>query len=99
MATKKKQVTLRQRLRLDAEKKLDVLINSMLHAGERVVEEHDTGIDPALLMQLASQPQHGKTLRNDLITKLANEKEAALEKLYNSQLDLIQDDPKQEVAA
>ena len=88
---KNKALTLRQRLRADAEKKLNVLINSMLHAGERVVEESDTGIDPALLMQLTSQPQQGKTLRNRLVTQLANEKEAALEKLYNNQLDMLQE--------
>lgn len=95
---KNKALTLRQRLRADAEKKLNVLINSMLHAGERVVEEHDTGIDPALLMQLTSQPKHGKTLRHQLITVLANEAEDALEKLYNSQMNLI-DTTDDEVAA
>jgi hypothetical protein len=90
-------MTLRQRLRADAEKKLDAMVQTMNAAGVRVCEEHDSDIDPALLMQLASQPQQGKTLRSDLITRLANEKERALERLYNNQMDLIQDD--QEVAA
>jgi len=89
---KKKAMTLRQRLRADAEKKLEVLELAMRVAGKGVCEEHDTGVDPALLMQLASQPDHTKTLRNQLITQLANEKEAALEKLYNNQMDMLQED-------
>ena len=89
-----KSLTLRQRLRLDAEKKLDAMLATMQAAGVRVCEEHDSSIDPALLMQLSSQPQHGKTLRHDLITKLTNEKEVALEKLYNNQMDLIQEESK-----
>lgn len=90
--SKKKSLTLRQRLRLDAEKKLDRMVLAMQGAAVRVQEEHDSKIDPALLMQLASQPTQGKTLRHDLITVLTNEKETALEKLYNKQMDLIQDD-------
>jgi hypothetical protein len=84
----KQKLTFRQRLRKDAEAKLDAMITTMGAAGVRVVEEHDSGIDPALLMQLASQPVHGKTLRHDLVTKLANEAEAALEAIYNNQMDL-----------
>jgi hypothetical protein len=90
----KQKLTFRQRLRKDAEAKLDAMITTMGAAGVRVVEEHDSGIDPALLMQLASQPVQGKTLRHELVTKLANEKEDELEKLYNDQakLDLGGDD-------
>ena len=94
----KKKQSLRQRLRADAEKKLDRMVLAMQGVGERVCEEHESDMDPMLLMQLASQPTQGKTLRHDLITVLANEKERALEKLYNSQMDLIQEDS-EEVAA
>lgn len=87
-----KALTLRQRLRLDAEKKLDAMVSNMGAAAVRVCEEHESEIDPALLMQLASQPTKGKTLRHTLITKLTNEKELVLEKLYNNQMDLIQED-------
>jgi hypothetical protein len=67
----KQKLTFRQRLRKDAEAKLDAMITTMGAA-----------------MQLASQPVHGKTLRHDLVTKLANEAEAALEAIYNNQMDL-----------
>lgn len=88
----KQRVTLRQRLRADAEKKLDAMLATMKAAGERVCDEHGMDINPALLMQLASQPTQGKTLRHDLVTAIANEKERALEKLYNDQLDMLQED-------
>lgn len=88
----KQRVTLRQRLRADAEKKLDAMLASMKAAGGRVCDEHGMDINPALLMQLASQPTQGKTLRHDLVTAIANEKERALEKLYNDQLDMLQED-------
>lgn len=84
-------MTLRQRLRADAEKKLETLHRAMRVAGKTVCEDHATNIDPALLMQLASNPEHSKTLRYTLITQLANEKEAALEKLYNNQMDMLQE--------
>lgn len=91
MAKKNQQVkrlTLRQRLRQDAEKRLDELLRAMQSAAIRVCEEGTTEVDPALLMQLASQPQHGKTLRNTLVTQLANEAEELLERLYNNQMGL-----------
>lgn len=85
---KGKKMTLRQRLRDDSEKKLDLMLKTMWAAGVRVCEEHESGVDAALLMQLASQPKQGKTLRNTLITQLANEAEEVLEALYNKQLDI-----------
>ena len=83
-----KRLTLRQRLRQDAEKKLDAMISSMRGRAEQCVEEYDSKINPGLLMQLASQPTQGKTLRSKLITELANEREADLERLYNNQMGL-----------
>lgn len=84
----KQKLTFRQRLRADAEKKLHLMVLAMEGAAERVTEEHDSNIDTALLMQLASQPNGSKTLRHDLVTQLANEKEAELERIYNDQAKL-----------
>ena len=94
MPTKKK-LTLRQRMRDAAEKKLDRLVDAMRAAGKHVCDEDKVGLDPSLVMQLASQPEQGKTLRHQLITELANEAEAELEKIYNDQLNLIPDEGKQ----
>ena len=93
---KAKKLTLRQRLRQDAEKKLHLMVLAMEGAAERVIEEHNSHIDTLRLMQLASQPNQGKTLRSDLITVLANEAEAEIEALYNKQqgLPLGDDDAK-----
>lgn len=83
---KAKKLTLRQRLRQDAEKKLDGMIEQ---ASEKVATVTEgTSVDFYLLMQLASQPGQGKTLRDNLITKLANDKEAELEEIYNRQQGL-----------
>jgi len=94
--SKAKKMTFRQRLRDGAEKKLNMMVSTMQSAATRVIEEHDSGIDAFLLMQLASQPEQGKTLRHDLVTKLSNEAEAELEKIWNDQqaLDLGDDDAK-----
>jgi hypothetical protein len=86
--SKKKGLTLRQRLREGAEKKLHLMVLAMEGAANSVLEKHESNIDPLLLMQLASQPNGGKTLRHDLVTALANEAEEELERLYNNQLDL-----------
>lgn len=83
-----KRLTLRQRLRNDAEKRLDEILQMMRQAGARVTDEAGTEIQPSLLMQLASQPNEGKTLRNSLVTQLANEAEAKLEAIYNRQIAL-----------
>jgi hypothetical protein len=90
----KKKLSFRQRLRDGAENKLDKMVSTMQAAATRVIEEHDSNINEYLLMQLASQPIQGKTLRHDLVTKLANEAEQELEALYNDQhkLDLGEGD-------
>lgn len=82
----KKKVTLRQRLRNAAESKLQGLLEQATEAAAEICK--GTSVDKHLLMQLASTPNGGKTLRNDLITKLANDAEAELEKLYNNQMAL-----------
>ena len=88
----KQKLTFRQRMRKDAEAGLDDLVVRVQAFAIKAVK--GTSVDPALLMQLAGQPKQGKTLRHDLITKLANDKEAELEKLYNDQqkLDLGEKD-------
>jgi hypothetical protein len=89
--TKEKQVakqklSFRQQLRADSEKQLDGMIEQALEAGDKITK--GTSVDSALLLQLASQPTHGKTLRHTLITKLANDREAELQRIYNDQMAL-----------
>lgn len=88
----KKKLTLRQRLRNAAGDKLDGMVEQALEAGDVITK--GTSVDTPLLLQLASQPNGGKTLRNDLITRLANDAEAELEKIYNSQQPLPIEEPK-----
>ncbi|KPK72262.1 MAG: hypothetical protein AMJ84_04555 [Acidithiobacillales bacterium SM23_46] len=95
MATKKKQVTLRQRLRQDAEKYLENLIERTAEAIQPIAK--DSGLKVEDLAKLVTSGDH-KTLAHDCVTTLTNAKERELERLYNSQMDLIQDDA-EEVAA
>lgn len=85
-AKNKKALTLRQRLREQGEEQLEGMLQHATQKVEGVCKR--TNIDPALLMQLASQPTRSKTLRHQLVTILTNQKEAELEKLYNDQLTL-----------
>jgi len=96
MAKKKGNVqpmTLRQRLRADADKKLDNLVERATEAVDKILE--DTPLIAADLMHLASSKQN-KTLRSHMVGVLANSAEEELEKLYNSQMKLI---PDEEVSA
>lgn len=79
-----KKLTLRQRMRQDAEPKLDALIREARIAVEKVVG--GTRIAPSLLMQLAASPAEHKTLRHKLVTMLANDAETELEALYTRQV-------------
>lgn len=79
--------TFRQRLRIEAEERLDNMIVLMSTAGMRVCEEADTGIDQHDLMRLTCNRQT-KSLRSKLVSELANEKEAAIENLYNNQVPM-----------
>lgn len=79
-----KKLTLRQRMRQDAEPKLDALVREARMAVTEVVK--DTRIAPSLLMQLAASPAEHKTLRHKLVTMLANDAETELEALYSRQL-------------
>lgn len=86
---KTKKMSLRQRLRQRAEGRLDALQGLVNAAMIRVGEEADTDINlyDVLRMMVGTQT---KTIREKLITELANEEERRLEALYNSQqaLDL-----------
>jgi len=82
-----KKMTLRQRLREDAARKLEAIGSTMNAAAERVADEHDTNIDMTEVMKMLANTQVG-TLQQKLIGELANEAEVKLERLYNSQQDL-----------
>ncbi len=91
MARKKKakKITLRQRLRADAAEKL---VGLKQQAVERVGEIADAaGINKYDLMK-ACTVGHLATLEKQLVTDLANNAEAELERIYNSQQKLDLED-------
>lgn len=81
-----KATTLRQRLRADAEDKLQMLLELVAEHSKASIQHH-TDINVFDLMRLLTQGQT-KTLRQQVITDLANEAERKLEKLYNDQMAL-----------
>lgn len=88
---KAKKMGLRQRLRHDANKKL-LEIGKTAYAGvERAMEEHDTKLNPMDVMRFIAGNQV-RTLQQELITQLANEAEAELERIYNRQQGLPLED-------
>jgi hypothetical protein len=91
MASKKKskkvKVSFRQRLRNDAAEQLYTLKRKFEDACEDVVIAESTGIEKRDVFRLLAGGQT-KTLEERLVTELANEKEDALERMYNSQQDL-----------
>jgi hypothetical protein len=84
-------MTLRQRLRGGCEKQLDELVAEGRAAIDRVSMPHKIG-GPSLAKLVAGGEQ--KTHRHMLVTHLANNAEAALEKIYNNQQDLDLGDKK-----
>ncbi len=86
-----KRLTLRQQLRADATEKLDALERLMETAASRVCEEANTNINPYDLMRMMTSGQN-KTVREQLVTDLANEAEAKLMQIYNDQLSLPVDE-------
>lgn len=85
----KKKLTFRQRLRADASDYLDTLINTVHNSAAAVASE--TGATSKDLLRLACGG-HVKSLREAVITKLANAREAELEAIYNQQQDLLGED-------
>ena len=82
-------MTLRQRLRDDADKQLTRLVSMSMEAVEDVLD--GTPLIAVDIMHLASAKQN-KTLRSHLVGALANAKEQELERLYNKQMDMLQED-------
>jgi hypothetical protein len=90
--TPAKAITLRQRLRADAEKELDKLIEDAIERVEVLLVGTSlvSGMD---LMRLACSTKN-KSLRQKMVTQIANGKERKLERMYNDQqkLDLEKKD-------
>ena len=66
------------------------MVEAVRIAARDVVKPHSQ-INPHDVMRLISTGQT-KTLREDLITQLANETEAELEAIYNKQMNLLPED-------
>lgn len=88
--TKAKKISFRQRLRNQCAERLDVMAEAVRIAARDVVKPHSE-INPHDVMRLICTGQT-KTLREDLITQLANETEAELEAIYNKQMNLLPED-------
>ena len=84
-----KGLTLRQRLRADAEKQLDRIVDQADAAVGELLR--DTPLITADVMHLSSSKQT-KSLRSHMVSALANAKERELERLYNNQIDMLQED-------
>jgi hypothetical protein len=88
--TKAKKISFRQRLRNQCADRLDVIIKASYDAVDKA--KGNSHIGTKEIMRLCSGGQT-KTLREDLITQLANETEAELEAIYNKQMNLLPEDP------
>jgi len=86
-----RKLSFRQRLRLQSAERLDVIAADVRAAVEDSLKSAKTSLPPDVVMQLCCGGQT-KTLREQLITQLANEVENELEALYNKQLDLMPGD-------
>lgn len=89
--TKKKAVSFRQRLRTQAQSKLEKILDDADNAIMESVKSNGTAIHRGEIMRLLSGGQT-KTLRDQVITELANETEKQLEEIYNTQLGLLPGD-------
>ena len=89
--TKAKKISFRQRLRNQCAERLDVMAEAVRITARDVVAPHSQ-ISSLDVMRLLCAGQT-KTLREDLITQLANETEAELEAIYNKQMNLLPEDP------
>jgi hypothetical protein len=82
---KAKKMTMRQQMRVKAEKKLDFLVGDMFELAKEVCK--DEPIDAVDLMHLCSTSQT-KTLQNKLVTRITNRDEADFLKFWNDQQEL-----------
>lgn len=79
-----KKKTLRQQLREQATSELEILRNKVVDAVAKMMPHYLATQD---LLTLASSTRN-QSLKNKLVSKIANEKEAELLRLYNKQNDL-----------
>jgi len=92
MTTKKaKKMTFRQRLRATAEERLSKMTNATAARCMDVCKESKTEINPYDVMRLAAGKRN-ESLHYRLVSELANEMEAELERIYNNQQDLPLED-------
>lgn len=78
-----KRMTLRQRLRADAEEQLHYLKQGVVDACKKVVGQ-TSEINALDVMRLCCT-EHTKSLEHRVITELANEKEDRLQRFYEEQ--------------
>lgn len=90
MTTKQKQQTLRQQMRAQAELDLDKLVKDVEKAVAKVVPGY---LGQTEILKLLSSSQT-KTVREHLVTRMANVAEENLVKLWNDQQTLELGDPK-----
>lgn len=83
---KAKPMSFRQRLRVQSADRLDIMEEAVRIAVRDVVAPH-SAVNPHDIMRLLCTGQT-KTLREQIITELANETEFELEALYNKQIGL-----------
>jgi hypothetical protein len=88
-----KQMTLRQHLRAEAQTKLAEIEKLVRIGVERALEEAGVELNPADVMRLCLGGQT-KTVKEQLITDLANSAEAELLRIWNNQQDLPLGDEK-----
>lgn len=79
-----KKPTLRQQLREQAESELEILRNKVVDTVAKMMPHYLATQD---LLTLASSKRN-QSLKNKLVSKIANEKEAELLRLYNKQSEL-----------
>lgn len=89
---KAKKISFRQRLRNQSAERLEKITNAVAGAAARVCEEAGVKISHYDVMRLLCASQI-KTLREQLITELANETETELEAIYNKQMTLLEEAP------
>lgn len=84
---KSKKVSLRQRLRIKSKERLEAIQMEVAEACDAAVKSTGAKINSLDVMRLICGSQT-KTLRDQLITELANETERELEAIYNKQIGL-----------
>ena len=89
--TKAKKISFRQRLRNQSAGRLDDILQAVAIVIDAQLLSAATSISPKDVMRLLCTGQT-KTLREDLITQLANETQDELEAIFNKQMNLLPED-------